>query len=463
MVIGGQPRTARSTIDVTNPATEAIAGRAPDCDRETLDEAMDSANVALGDWSADEDARREAMRSASNALWSKAAEIGAVLTAENGKPLARGVEEVYGVASWLKYFADLELPNELLPVGEGGVAEVRRRPLGVIAAIAPWNYPLVLASWKIAPALRAGNTLVLKPSPFTPLSSLLLGQAMAEFLPPGVFNVVSGGDQLGEWMCTHPTPRKVAFTGSLATGRKVAANAATDLKRVTLELGGNDAAIVLDDVDMASAAKKIFDVAFQNSGQVCVAIKRLYVPRSRYDEAIDALSTHANEAVVGDPTQSETQFGPVTNAAQYRRVLDLLDGAIAQGAAASSGGGAIAGPGYFIRPTIVRGISDGVALVDEEQFGPALPVIAYDDEDDAISRANGTPYGLGGSVWSADPDRAAQVGARLECGTAWVNTHAVLTPHIPFGGVKSSGIGVENGVHGLHEYTSVQVLHRPAP
>ena len=345
MVVGGQPRTTRTTFDVTNPATEGIAGRAPDCDRETLDEAMACANTALNDWSADEAARREAMRSTSNALWAKADEIGAALTAENGKPLARAVEEVYGVASWLKYFADLDLPNELLPVGEGRVAEVRRRPLGVIAAIAPWNYPLILASWKIAPALRAGNTMVLKPSPFTPLSSLLLGQAMAEFLPPGVFNVVSGGDQLGEWMCTHPTPRKVAFTGSLATGRKVAANAATDLKRVTLELGGNDAAIVLDDVEMASAAKKIFDVAFQNSGQVCVAIKRVYVPRSRYDEAIDALSAHADQAVVGDPLLADTQFGPVSNAAQYRRVLDLLERAIAQGAVASSGGGAMTGPG----------------------------------------------------------------------------------------------------------------------
>jgi acyl-CoA reductase-like NAD-dependent aldehyde dehydrogenase len=450
-----------ATFDVINPATEDLAGTAPICTADELDVVMASAQRAFAVWSRDEDQRREAMRAASQLLMGAAQDIGPVLTSENGKPLPRAIEEVWGCAMWMSYFADLEVETEVVPSG-GRLAEIRRRPLGVVAAIAPWNYPLVLAMWKIAPALRAGNTVVLKPSPFTPLSSIALGEMLAGVLPEGTVQVVTGGDDLGAMLSTHPAVRKISFTGSVATGKLVAAAAAPDLKRVTLELGGNDAAIVLGDVDVDEAAGGIYDKAFQNSGQVCSAIKRVYAPESRYDELVDALAARAKAAAMGDPMAEGTDLGPVANAPQYRRVVGLIDDAIDHGAVAATGGSAIDGPGYFVAPTVFRDVAEGVRIVDEEQFGPVLPVISYRDVDDAVARANDTTYGLGGSVWSSDVERALDVAGRLECGTAWVNTHLGLSPDVPFGGAKWSGIGVENGHWGLETFSEIQVLSRPA-
>jgi acyl-CoA reductase-like NAD-dependent aldehyde dehydrogenase len=338
--------------------------------------------------------------------------------------------------------------------------EVVRRPLGVVAAITPWNFPLVLAAWKIAPALLAGNTMVLKPSPFTPLSTLKMGEILASVLPPGVLNVVSGGDELGSWMTAHPVPRKISFTGSVSTGKRVAAAAAPDLKRVTLELGGNDPAILLDDVDPATVADSVFRQAFANNGQVCSAIKRVYVPEAIYDTVVEALAEKARAAKVGDGTLADTELGPINNKPQFERVSGLVADAIAGGARAAAGGKPMDGPGYFFQPTILADVTDGVRIVDEEQFGPALPVIAYRDIDDALARANATHFGLSGSVWGADPVRAGQVAEQLECGTAWVNTHLALAPHQPFGGAKWSGIGVENGPWGYYGFTELQVVHR---
>jgi acyl-CoA reductase-like NAD-dependent aldehyde dehydrogenase len=461
MTIDGAPVETRATFDVVNPATEGIAGRAPDCTREQLDAAMAAAQRAFRDWAADEPARRAAIVAAADAVVAAADRIAPVLTAENGKPSRRAVEEVYGVASWLRYYAAFESAPEVIRPNDTTRIEVRRRPIGVVAAIAPWNYPLVLAAWKLGPALLAGNTVVLKPSPFTPLSTLLAGEAMAAALPPGVLNVVSGGDELGAWMTTHPVPRKISFTGSVSTGKAVATAGAADLKRVTLELGGNDAAILLDDIDVATVADGVYAAAFSNCGQVCSAIKRVYAPAALHDELVDALAERAKAAVVGDPTNDATELGPVSNEPQYRRVLGLLDDALAHGAVAASGGGGLDGPGYFVAPTVLRDVAEGVRIVDEEQFGPVLPVIAYDDVDDAVARANATMYGLGGSVWSSDPDRAAELALHLECGTAWVNRHLGLAPFQPFGGVKWSGVGVENGHWGYDEFTDLQVLHRP--
>jgi acyl-CoA reductase-like NAD-dependent aldehyde dehydrogenase len=460
MTIDGQPRSAPATFDVVNPATEGVAGKAPDCSRADLDDAMAAAVRAFPAWAADEHARRQVMRDAADALMAAAQDIGPVLTAESGKPLARAVEEIYGVGYWLNYFAGLDLPSETIYADASQRIEMVRKPVGVVAAIAPWNYPLVLASWKFAPALRAGNTVVLKPSPFTPVSTLAMGEVLARVLPAGVLNVICGGDELGAWMTSHPVPRKISFTGSVATGKKVAVSAAADLKRVTLELGGNDPAILLDDVDVEKVADGVFHGAFQNSGQVCVAIKRVYVPRRRYGEVVEALADRARRAVVGDPLAAETQLGPVSNAPQYRRVLGLLGDALGRGAVAAAGGGALNGPGYFVAPTILSGAADGIPIVDEEQFGPVLPVVPYTDLDEVLARANGSMFGLGGSVWSADPDRAAAVAGRLECGTAWVNSHGLLLPQTPFGGVKWSGVGVENGPWGLAAYTDIQVLAR---
>ncbi len=460
MTIGGDRRAAATTFGVINPATGEVHAEAPDCSKEQLDEAMDAAAKAYIDWRTDEDARRDALRQAAAAMFGAGAELGPILTREQGKPLSQANVECLGAGMWLQYFADLEVPREVIQDDDNAYAEVVRRPMGVVAAITPWNYPLILASWKIGPALRAGNTMVLKPSPFTPLATLKMVELLNQVLPPGVLNVVSGGDELGKWMTSHPTPRKVSFTGSVQTGKHVAASAAPDLKRVTLELGGNDPAIVLDDVDPAAVAEKLFAGAFGNSGQICSAIKRVYVPESMQDDIVDALAERANAAKFGDGMDEGVEFGPINNKPQFERVKELVADAISKGATAAAGGGAMDRPGYFFEPTILSGVSEGVRIVDEEQFGPALPVLTYRHESEALDRANATMFGLSGSVWSADPDRAAEVAAGLECGTAWVNTHLALAPHQPFGGFKWSGLGVENGPWGLAAYTEIQVQFR---
>ncbi|MFC4913864.1 aldehyde dehydrogenase family protein [Actinomadura gamaensis] len=460
MTIGGRAVEASGTFGVVDPSTGEVAEQAPDATREQLDAAMDAAQAARAGWRADEKARREALRAAADVLFARSEEIGRVITLEQGKPLKDATTEAIGAGVWLKYFADLELPREVIQDDDAAFVEVVRRPLGVVAAITPWNFPLLLAAWKLGPALLAGNTVVLKPSPYTPLSSLLLGEALRDVLPPGVLNVVSGGDELGAWMTAHPVPRKISFTGSVATGKRVAASAAPDLKRVTLELGGNDPAILLDDVDPAAVADRLFGAAFMNNGQVCSAVKRVYAPEAIYDDVVEALAARAREARVGAGTAEGVEYGPINNRPQFERVSELVADAIAGGAKAAAGGRPMDRPGYFFEPTILAGVADGVRIVDEEQFGPALPVIAYRDLDEAVARANGTHFGLSGSVWGGDADRAAEVAGRLECGTSWVNTHLALGPHQPFGGFKWSGVGVENGPWGLYGFTELQVIHR---
>ena len=460
MTIGGQAAATEGTFGVRNPATGEVFARAPECTTGQLDAAMEAAAKTYRDWKADEDARCQALRDMADVLMANLAELAPLLTAEQGKPLNDANLEVFGSAMWCTYYADLERPREIIQDDAEALVEVVRRPLGVVAAITPWNFPLNLAFWKIAPALRAGNTLVIKPSPFTPLTTLRAVELLQQCVPAGVLNVVSGGDELGAWMTSHAVPRKVSFTGSIETGKKVALSAAPDLKRVTLELGGNDAAIVLDDVDPASVADGLFGGAFANNGQVCSAIKRVYVPERLYDDVVEALAARARAVAVGEGTDPTAKLGPINNAPQYERVKELVADALAHGATAVAGGKAMDRPGYFFEPTILAGLSDGVRIVDEEQFGPALPVIAYRDVDDAVERANATHFGLSGSVWGTDEERAAEIAGRLECGTAWVNVHIALAPQQPFGGFKWSGIGVENGPWGLAGFTEIQAVHR---
>jgi acyl-CoA reductase-like NAD-dependent aldehyde dehydrogenase len=460
MTIGGEAVSAAETFDVLNPATGKPTGQAPDCSQAQLDRAFAGAQHAQRAWRQDSDARRDALIAGSKALEAAADQIAALLTAEQGKPLADAREEVGAAAGMLAYYARLELPREIIQDDDGATVEVFRRPLGVVAAITPWNFPLALAAMKIAPALLAGNTMVLKPSPYTPLNTLLLGEVMRDVLPPGVLNVVSGGDQLGIWMTRHPTPRKISFTGSVATGKHVAASAAPDLKRITLELGGNDPAIVLDDIDLEQAADGLFWGAFANNGQICAAIKRLYVPEQLHNDLVDLLAERARSVQVGDGTAPGTQLGPISNRPQFERVSELVAAALSRGATAAAGGKAMDSDGFFFEPTVLVGAREGTRIVDEEQFGPALPVIPYSEIDEVIERANATSFGLSGSVWSADPDRAASVAAQLECGTAWINTHLGLSPRQPTGGVKWSGIGVENGPWGYYGMTEIQVMHR---
>jgi acyl-CoA reductase-like NAD-dependent aldehyde dehydrogenase len=460
MTVGGETLPTGETFGVRNPATGEVFAQAPECSREQLDAAFDAASKAAREWRSDEAARRSVLLKVADVLFASAGEIAPVLTAEQGKPLADANIEAFAAAIWCQYFANLETPRQIIQDDDNAFVEVVRRPLGVVAAITPWNFPLTLAFWKIAPALLAGNTMVLKPSPFTPLSTLKVAELLRDVIPPGVLNVVSGGDELGGWMTGHPTPRKISFTGSIETGKKVAASAAPDLKRVTLELGGNDPAIILDDADSATVANAIFEGAFSNNGQVCSAIKRVYVPEAMYDDVVDALAVRAKAIKVGDGTEPDSKLGPINNEPQFERVKELVADALSQGARAASGGHAMDRPGYFFEPTILADLTDGTRIVDEEQFGPALPVISYRDEGDVIDRANATHFGLSGSVWSADPERASAVAAQLECGTAWVNTHLALSPHQPFGGFKWSGIGVENGPWGLAEFTEFQAMHR---
>jgi acyl-CoA reductase-like NAD-dependent aldehyde dehydrogenase len=340
---------------------------------------------------------------------------------------------------------------------------VHWRPVGPVAAIAPWNFPLQLGAAKAAPALAAGCTVVLKPSPHTPLATLAMGRVLAGVLPPGVLNVVAGADPLGERLAAHPGIRKINFTGSVATGKHVAATAAPDLKRLTLELGGNDAAIVLGDADVDAVADGLFWSAFANCGQICMAVKRVYAPTDLYDDLVDALAERAAKAAVGDGMDPATQIGPIANRPQYERVRGLVAEALAGRAHAAAGGAPLDRPGFFFAPTVLAGAEAGMRIVDEEQFGPALPVVRYRDDHEAVALANATPYGLCGSVWGADTGRAAAVAARLDCGTAWVNGHMRMTLDEPFGGTGHSGLGVSGGPWGVRAHCEPFVLHVPAP
>jgi acyl-CoA reductase-like NAD-dependent aldehyde dehydrogenase len=390
-------------------------------------------------------------------------ELATVFTREQGRPLKESATEVYWTAAAFEYFADREIPHDVLHRDDGGLIEVRRKPLGVVAAITPWNFPLYLASNKIVPALLVGNTVVLKPSPYTPLATLKLGEILRDVLPPGVLNVVSGGDALGAAMTAHPVPRKVSFTGSVATGKKVAQSAAPDLKHLTLELGGNDPAIVLPDVEPAEIAERLFWHAFENNGQFCMAVKRVYVHESIYPVLVNALADQARRVHVGDGFDPRSQLGPLNNRMQFERVIGLVEDAKQAGGRMVTGGAVRPGPGYFFEPTIVTDISDGTRLVAEEQFGPALPVLPYSDVEEAIERANATHFGLGGSVWTRDVDRGIDIASRLECGTSWVNQHGRLTWDVPFGGAKWSGLSYELGRQGLEAYTRLHVVRVAKP
>ncbi|MGQ4615628.1 aldehyde dehydrogenase family protein [Nocardia sp. R7R-8] len=461
MTIGGEQVAGSSRFAVINPATSEPFAEAPDCSAAQLDLAVTSAEKAYTSWRTDEGARREAMLRAADRLEAEAENLGRVLTQEQGRPLPQSPVEMTVSAYWLRYYATLDTPAEVLQDDERAYVKLLRQPLGPVAAITPWNFPVVLAFWKIAPALRAGNTLVLKPSPFTPLTTLKIGELLADVLPPGVLNVVSGLEPLGAGLTAHRAIRKISFTGSTVTGRKVALAAAEDFKRVTLELGGNDPAIVLDDADPQTVAAGIFASAMGNTGQSCVAVKRTYVPRKLYGDVVAALVDEARAAKVGNGLEAGVEYGPLNNRPQWERVAGLVADAMSAGATVEAGGPVLDGPGYFYAPTILTDVNDDMAVVAEEQFGPVLPVLPYDSVPEVIARANATHFGLGSSIWTGDPQRGLELAPQIEAGTTWINNHIVLPPTLPFGGVKWSGIGVENGVWGLHEFTDVHVVHQP--
>ena len=462
-LIGGKLVDGATKSAVINPATEQPVADAPRTDAHQINEAVAAAKAAYPAWSAKSvEERRKVLMKVADVIEANAEELARLLTQEQGKPLMFAKGEVGGMAAFFRYFAALELPVKVVDDTATRRAEMHRRPLGVVAAIIPWNFPLALLGSKLPTALIVGNTIVVKPAGTTPLATLRFGELIKDVVPPGVINVVADNNDLGDVLTRHPDVRKVSFTGSTPTGKRVMACAAETLKRVTLELGGNDAAIVLDDVNPKEVAQGLFMGAFFNSGQVCIALKRMYVHEKVYDAVVAELAKIAEGATVGDGLKEGVMFGPLQNRMQYEKVKAILEDAKQHGKIVT--GGVVEGTkGYFIRPTIVRDIAEGARLVDEEQFGPVVPVIRFSDVEDAVRRANASPYGLGGSVWSGNTERAIAVAARLECGTAWVNKHCELAPNIPFGGAKSSGMGVELSDEGLAEFTQVQIINVQKP
>ncbi len=459
LLIDGRLEDGDSASDVINPATEEAVAACPRASKAQLDKAVAAAKAAFPAWAATPiDERRKVLVAMADVIQNNAPELARLLTQEQGKPIAAATGEVYGASAFFRYFASLDLPPKILDDGPNRKVEVRRRPLGVVGAIVPWNFPIILMAFKVPAALLAGNTIVLKPAATTPLTTLRFAELVKDLVPAGVLNVIADANDLGGALTAHPDVRKISFTGSTETGKKVMAGAADALKRITLELGGNDAAIVLGDVNPEDAASKIFDAAFQNSGQVCIAVKRAYVHESIYDRMCDELARLADAAVVGEGLQQGVQFGPLQNKMQYDKVLGVIEDARKTGKIIA-GGTIPEGKGYFIRPTIVRDIEDGTLLVDEEQFGPVLPVIKIKDGEDALARANASLYGLGGSIWSNDLDMAYDLAGRMESGTVWINKHAELDPGVPFGGAKFSGLGTELGEAGLAEFTQSQVIN----
>lgn len=467
MIINGALRKSSQPVEVLNPATEQAFARCHFSTLEDLNDAVAAARAAFPAWAATSDEKRKAkLLELASLLEANMPELMELVTKESGKPMGglNGIGsgmEVGGAMAWTEVTASLDLPVEVIQDDETTRVEVHRKPLGVVGSITPWNWPLMIAIWHVMPALRTGNTVVIKPSPFTPVATTRFFELANQVLPAGVINVLHGDAEIGAGMSAHEGIDKMIFTGSTATGKRIMETASSNLKRLTLELGGNDAGIVLPGANVAEIAPKLFGAGFHNNGQTCAALKRLYVHESQYEEMCEALAELAKNTVVGNGLEEASELGPLQNAKQLSIVKDLLHSATSNNARVLAGGNEIDGAGYFFAPTIVADQSDGDRLVDEEQFGPVLPVIKYSDVDDVVERANRSSAGLGGSVWSADIAQAMAIASRLECGTVWINEHGAVQPNAPFGGVKQSGFGVEFGSHGLEEYTSIQTMMIP--
>lgn len=459
LLIDGELVAGASTISVIDPATGQIIAQSPVSDASQVDRAVAAAKAAFPAWSKTPIEERAAVvHRIADAIEARADEIARVVTLEQGKPLQGARDDVDWAVIWARYFADLRLDPEVVRDDVDARVEIRRKPLGVVAAITPWNFPFFQAVYKIAPAILAGNTVVLKPAPTTPLNALLLGQILSEIVPAGVVNIVGDDGHVGPLLTSHPDVDKVSFTGSTMVGKSVMRNAADSLKHVTLELGGNDAAVILEDVDVKNVASEVFKWAFANNGQVCISIKRIYVHSTIYDELCQEFARLADAVKLGHGLEQGTDLGPVQNAKQFEAAKRSIKLAREYGNIIA-GGQIVDGPGYFVRPTVVTGITEENPLVSEETFGPIRPILSFEEVDDVIRRVNSTPYGLGNSVWGGNLERAAEIADQLESGTTWVNTHFALAPDVPFGGRKQSGSGFEFSEDGLKQFTDVHVVH----
>ncbi|GGM44004.1 aldehyde dehydrogenase family protein [Microbacterium saperdae] len=449
---------------IPDAATRETIGYAPIHTVADLDDAVAAARAAQPAWAALGHAERSRILNAiADDIEANSEELAVLLSREQGKPLngPNARFEVGACALWTRTAADTPIEPEVVFEAGESRAEVHYDPLGVVGAIGPWNWPMMITVWQIAPSLRMGNTVVVKPSEYTPLSVLALAEIYNRHLPDGVLTVISGDREVGAAIAAHPDLDKIMFTGSTATGRRIVEASAGSLARLTLELGGNDAGIILPGTDIEAIAENLFWGIFINTGQTCAALKRLYVHDSQYEQVVEALAAMARTMPLGNGLDEGNVLGPLQNEKQFDIVSALVDDARENGARIVAGGSAAPEHGpLFYQTTVVADISDGARLVDEEQFGPVIPVIRYSDVDDAVRRANASTQGLGGSVWSQDVEAATAVARRVQAGTVWINQHGAINPHVPFGGIKASGYGQEFGVAGLKAVSAPKVIQR---
>ena len=460
-LIDGELVSTSSTMEVLNPANEQVIGTVPSCGKEELDRAVAAARRAFKTWSKKPvEERRDVIKQISGIIKENADELHRLLTSEQGKPHQQAMGEILGASAMAGAQATLSLEDVTNEDSDTRLSRTRRVPVGVVGGIVPWNFPVMMAMQKIAPAMLSGCTIVLKPSPFTPLATLRLAELIKDVVPAGVVNIITGEDTLGPLITEHPDIDKITFTGSTATGKKIMEGASKDLKRITLELGGNDASIVLPDVDVEKVAEQLFWSSFQNAGQVCIAAKRVYIHEDIYDDLSKAIAEFAKTVKVGDGSQQGTGVGPIQNRKQYERVLELIEDAKDNGYKFLVGGEGEdpSGTGYYVPITILDNPPEDARIVAEEQFGPVMPLMKFSTDDEVIERANNSEYGLAGAVWTKDTDKGVAIAEQLETGTVWVNEFMQLSPFAPFGGHKQSGFGAEYGVEGLKEFTYPQVI-----
>jgi len=463
MLINGKNVDAPTTFDVINPSTGKVFAKAPECSREQLDEAVAAAKTAFKTWSVSTYEERVAIMKKAIAKLKEIEEpLSQLLVKEQGKAMGAAKFEINWIYTFWEQMLTVKVEDKILVDNDTETVRQVHQPLGVIGGITPWNFPPLMAAWKLGEVIMTGNTIVLKPSPFTPLTTMMMAEAFVDTFPPGVVNLICGSNQVGEWLTTHPDIAKISFTGSTRTGKAIQKATADTMKRITLECGGNDPAIILPSADVKEIAPQIFGNAMNNSGQVCIAIKRCYVHESMADALIAELTECAKKAKMGDGFTDGVEYGPINNKMQFDRVKELTEAAKADGAKVHIGGSALPGDGYYFPPTIISGLKEGSRIVDEEQFGPVLPVITYTDVDDAIKRANDTNYGLGGSVWG-EPEAAAKVAAQIDAGTVWVNHHLNVSPDVPFGGRKESGVGRQLGTATIDGNTDKKIIRVPKP
>lgn len=459
-LINGKMVDTGEWMDVVNPANEQVIGKVPACGKAQLDEAVAAARAAFKTWkNTPFEERQAACMAISGAIKENADELYRLLTSEQGKPHEQAKGEIFGAAGMSAAQSTLKLEDVVNEDSDERLSRTRRVPVGVVGGIVPWNFPVMMAIQKIVPALMSGCTIVLKPSPFTPLTTLRIAELIADKVPAGTVNIITGEDSLGPLITGHPDIDKITFTGSTATGKKIMEGASSDLKRITLELGGNDASIVLPDADPKKVAEQLFWSSFSNAGQICVAAKRIYIHEDIYDELSEAIAEVARNVKVGDGSQQGTGVGPIQNKKQFDRVCELIEDAKDNGYKFLVGGEVDpSGSGYYVPITILDNPPEDARIVAEEQFGPVMPLMKFSTEDEAIERANNSEYGLAGAVWTANPEKGVEIAEKLETGTVWVNEFLHLSPFAPFGGHKQSGFGAEYGLDGLKEFTYPQVI-----